>query len=159
MSWSESLLHQTRHHYDWLKHATADVDLAQATWPAESERPSIAWLLGHILVNADSTAKAVGGLERLVTRDLSAERHFGVADGAGWEALTELWQRVSARTLAALEALPESALAAAPAVEIHPAFRERLTTRREFWAGHVFHVAYHLGQVGSLRAVQGLGWS
>ena len=159
MSWSASLLHQTRHHYDWLDHATADVDLAQATWPAQGERPSIAWQLGHILIETDRAAEAVGGLERLVTRDLSAERHFSVGDAAGWGALTELWHRVSARTLAALEALPESALAAAPAVEIHPAFRDRLTTRREFWSGHVFHVAYHLGQLGSLRAAQGLGWS
>ncbi len=159
MTWSESLLHQTRHHYDWLDHATADVDLARATWPAEGERPSIAWQLGHILVNADRTAEAVGGVERLVPRDRSAERHFGVADEAGWEELKGLWLRVSARTLSALEALPESALESAPAVEIHPAFRERLTTRREFWSGHVFHVAYHLGQLGSLRAAQGLGWS
>ena len=61
MTWSVSLLHQTRHYYEWLGHATADVDLARATWPAEGERPSIAWQLGRILVHADKTAKAVGG--------------------------------------------------------------------------------------------------
>ena len=40
-----------------------------------------------------------------------------------------------------------------------PEFAERLSTRHAFLAGEVFHFAYHLGQLGSLRADLGLGWA
>ena len=92
------------------------------------------------------------------SRGSRAEPHWGAADAAGWLALTARWGEVAARTLGALEALSPADLEAPPATAIRPEFRASLATRRAFWAGHVFHVAYHLGQVGCLRAGLGLGW-
>ena len=58
----------------------------------------------------------------------------------------------------ALAALTDSDFEFAPAIEILPEFAGRLATRHAFLTGEVFHFAYHLGQVGTLRAALGLGW-
>lgn len=152
------LLDQTRHCYRSVASAIAGLTFDQARWPAEGRRPSIAWQVGHLTLLADSVAEAVAGRERRVSEDRGGTPHWGVADAPGWTALAGRWSTVAEHTLAALEALPPPDLALPPAVAIHPSFRAHLTTRRAFWSGHVFHVSYHLGQMGSLRAELGLGW-
>jgi len=145
------LLHQTRHVYGWLTSAIADVDFAAARF-AMGERPSIAWLAGHMLVNADSTASAVAGTTRAI------EAHSGCESAADWDALRDSWSAHSSTWLAAFEGLEPGDLDRAPLVEILPDFADKLSDRRRFWSGHVFHMGYHLGQLGSLRAELGLGW-
>jgi hypothetical protein len=49
-------------------------------------------------------------------------------------------------------------LASTPLVELHPGFETMLATREAWWRGYVFHLADHLGQVGSLHAALDLGW-
>lgn len=156
------LLPQLRHHSAWLTRAIADVDWLRATFRlAPGPRPSIAWLVGHIAEGVDSIATAVADCGPFLDPAFSGrreQRDWGLKSPPEWEALRESWERVAQGTLAGLEELGEDALDLAPAIEIHPEFRERLSTRRAFLAGECFHVAYHLGQIGTLRAAQGLGW-
>lgn len=144
----ELLLEQTRHHYAWLTRATADVDAAAAAWRPGDGRPSIAWEVAHLIEQVESTAEAVAG------RSPSGE---GVPEA--WDALRARWREVARDALAALERLGPGDLERPPAVPLHPGFEQALATRARWWSGHVFHVAYHLGQVGSLRAALGLGWN
>jgi hypothetical protein len=150
------LLHQTRHVYGWLTSATADVnfDAARRTLGG---RPSIAWLTGHMLVNADATAAAVAGALRNV-EERGSLAHWGCEAADEWEALRREWVARSVTWLATLEALAPEDLDHAPLVEVLPDFAGKLQDRRRFWSGHIFHMGYHLGQLGSLRAELGLGW-
>jgi hypothetical protein len=150
------LLRQTRHLHGWLASATADVPLASAT-ASPAGAPSIAWQVGHLLRDTETTAEAVAGLP---TEE--AERgslpSWGCASATDWDALRARWRARSAACLAALAELAPADLDAAPTVALQPGFEGHLATRRDFWSGHVFHMGYHLGQVGSLRARLGLGW-
>ena len=150
------LLDQTRHLHGWLSRATADVAFAQAV-ATPTGGPSIAWQLGHLLRDAETTAEAVAGLEP-VEPEHGDTPHWALVDAAGWDGLRERWAARSTACLAALEAVDDALLQAAPAVDLHPDFADHLSTRRAFWSGHVVHLAYHLGQIGSLRARLGLGW-
>jgi hypothetical protein len=157
----ECLTLQLRHHYRLLSRQVEGLTCEQATLRLSPGRPSIAWLLGHLTYCADSVAVAVGGLSPSLSSEfLQAHRqpHWGVADEARWRERPALWQEVSARTLASLAALGDADLDRPPATTIHERFRDSLATRAAFLAGHVFHVAYHLGQAGSLRAELGLPW-
>lgn len=147
----ELLLEQTRHRHDAIGRAT-DVTLAQARWPAAGPDPSIAALLTHLHEDTGVTARAVCGLE------VVARRGPEPPDEAGWRALRADWTALSRRFLTALAALAPEDLDRPPAIDLLPAFEESLATRARFWSGHVFHAAYHLGQIGRLRARQGLGW-
>lgn len=152
----ELLFFQTRHVYGGLTAATADVDFDAACF-VRGERPSIAWLTGHMLVQAEATAAAVCGLAGSVS-DRCDEAHFGCLEPADWKDLRASWVTRSAHYLAALEKLEPGDLDRAPLVELLPEFEESLADRRRFWSGHVFHMGYHLGQLGGLRAELGLGW-
>jgi hypothetical protein len=152
----ELLLHQTQHHYTWVVRATESVDFEHATRTLGT-RPSIAWQLGHILVNADSTAESVAELARS-EEELGDLPHWGVESAADWDGLRARWLNLSTRALEAYAALAEEDLDRPPATEILEAYEDLLTDRRTFWSGHVFHTAYHLGSIGTLRAEFGLGW-
>lgn len=147
----ELLLHQTRHVHAGLTAATADMDAAQARLRlgAGGERPSAAWLLGHLLLEAEATAEAVAGLTRTQAEGALSE---------DWDVLRATWRTRSAACLAALEGVAPADLDLPPRVALHPDFEASITDRRRFWSGHVFHMTYHLGQLGSLRAELGLGW-
>lgn len=147
----ELLLAQTRHRHAAFTKAT-EVTLEQALWPQEGPDPSISVLLGHLREQTASTARALCGLEE------SAPPQVSIRDEEGWQGAHAAWKGLSDRFLGALEGLEPADLELPPLVEIEPAFRESLATRARFWSGHVFHVAYHLGQVGRLRARQGLDY-
>lgn len=153
---TELLLHQTRHLHGWLTRATADVGRDQAV-ATPTGGPSIAWQLGHLLRDAETTAEAVAGLAT-AEPEHGSRAHWGVASEADWDGLRERWAERSAACLAALAEVEAADLEELPLVALHPDFAERLTTRRAFWSGHVVHVAYHLGQIGSLRARLELDW-
>lgn len=144
------------HHDALVTRCCATLDVGQARRGA----PSIAWILGHLTHVADTTLEAVGGAARSLPEGFArhAVPSWGVADAAGWDALRAAWASTSAAARAAVSALAPHELELAPATSIHPAFAGTLTTRRRFLAGHVFHVAYHLGQIGLRRSELGLGW-
>jgi len=150
------LLRQTRHLHRWLTSATADVTLADAM-AMPGGAPSIAWQVGHLLRDAETTAEAVAGLAAQEEERGSAPS-WGCATDADWDQLRARWQTRSAACLAALEGLLRADLDTPPLVELRADFGAHLETRRDFWSGHVFHMGYHLGQVGSLRARLELGW-
>lgn len=146
MNARELLLAQTRHRHAALSAAT-DVPEDVARWTPAPGRPSIAWIVAHLEHDAAETARALGG---------AAWESAG--DAGEWDALRARWLDTSRRTLELLEATTDADLELPPAIEILPEFRQMLATRGQFWSGHVFHVAYHLGQVGSVRAAHGLPW-
>ena len=148
------LLDQTRHLYGWAGRAVADVDAADAL-ATPTGGPSVAWQLGHLLRDAETTAEAVAGLAPTEPERGDAD-HWGVGCADDWDALRARWAARSDACLSALAGEPD--LEAPPRVALHADFAGHLTTRRAFWSGHVVHLAYHLGQVGSLRARLGLGW-
>ena len=149
------LVEQTRHVYGNVEWAT-DVDLADALWPAGGPRPSIAWILGHLVLQVATTVEAVAETRVEGVGDRTGEPHWGVRTDGDWRGLRASWSRALAVAAPAFEALPEASLALPPAVEVHPAFRDRLVSRAVWWSGHVYHVDYHLGQIGTLRAERGL---
>lgn len=153
------LLHQTEHVYRWLTQATADVDwaAAQLRLGARGERPAIAWLVGHLLLEAESTAEAVAGLTR-TQPERERTPLFDCASAQDWQALRATWIERSTACLAALHSVSSLDLDMPPLVPILPDFQHSLTDRRRFWSGHVFHMSYHLGQLGNLRAELQLGW-
>jgi len=160
--WSAALVPQLEHHTGWLSRAIQDLRVEQACFEMKPGRPSIAWLVGHLTVGADSLTRAVGGLEPGLAPAFLARHghpHWSVEGAQAWDDLRDRWTQTSERTRAALDALAETDFERAPGIEILPQFAERLGTRHAFLAGEIFHFAYHLGQIGSLRAAQDLGWS
>ena len=144
----ELLLLQTRQQHEALARAT-DVAPEDALWSPDGARPSIAWLLDHLERETVTSAEAITG---------TAPRASVPESPPPWSELRARWLATSAATLRALERLAPEDLERPPAIELVPAFRASHATRARFWSGHVFHLAYHLGQIGSLRAARGLGW-
>lgn len=71
-------------------------------------------------------------------------------NGDTWVELRSQFESVAAHLAAHVRSLPVSALQAEPAIEILPEFEQSLATRQAFLMGHIFHLAYHAGQLGSL---------
>lgn len=158
---SFDLFAQLEHHFRWLSRAISDVSPEDARHALGPERPSIAWLTGHLIEGAASVAEAVAAIESPLPRSFAEQRarpYYGAGDEAGWTRLRGTWEQVAVTTTEGLLALAPGALQRPPAIEIRPEFVDRLSTRGAFLAGEVFHFAYHLGQIGSLRADLGLGW-
>jgi len=161
-SWSASLLPQLEHHFRWLSKATQGIGVEQACFQLAPGRPSIAWLLGHLTAGADSVAEAVAGTGPALAPDFLARHgspHWAVDGTDAWNNLRDQWTLVSERTRRGLNSLQAGDLELEPAIEVLPEFAEQLSTRHAFLAGEIFHFAYHLGQIGTLRAAQDLGWS
>lgn len=151
MTWIESLRAQAEHHHACWNQLIERV-------PAESTRrrldpggPHLAWLLAHCLDEVDSTLEAVAGRPRLCA-PWPPPGSADPDDPAPWDQLAVDWSRCSQALLAALQTMGPADLDRPPAVELHPAFAESLSTRRKWLQGHVFHLAYHLGQAAMLRA-------
>ncbi|MCA9000540.1 MAG: DinB family protein [Planctomycetes bacterium] len=96
--------------------------------------------LNHLVEVTVSTVNALGG----VTREPESALGFLQARDRFMEVNQELTEMVRACSAEALQATP--------AIEIHPEFAHSLTTRQAFLLGHVFHLGYHAGQLGSLAA-------
>jgi hypothetical protein len=141
------LQEQTRNHYRWLERAVSDVDAELARRDPLAGRPSIAWQVTHLVEQVESTAQAL----------CAWTPPAGDIPGS-WDELRARFSASARGALAGLCDLTEADLAEPPLVPVHPSFEATLSTRLRWWSGHVFHVAYHLGQVGSLRAALGLGW-
>ncbi|MDF1837461.1 MAG: hypothetical protein P1V35_06325 [Planctomycetota bacterium] len=73
--------------------------------------------------------------------------------GESWPEWRSRFESVSGDLVDQLRKLPPGSLENTPAIEILPDFKESLGTRHAFLLGHIFHLAYHAGQLGSIAAV------
>jgi len=73
--------------------------------------------------------------------------------GESWPEWRARFESVSARLAEQVRNLTGTCLAKEPAIEILPEFKESLSTRHGFLMGHVFHLGYHSGQLGSIAAI------
>ncbi|MFT5197984.1 MAG: hypothetical protein ACI87O_000632 [Planctomycetota bacterium] len=73
--------------------------------------------------------------------------------GESWPDLKERFETVSGKLAEQVCSLSPADLEEAPSIELLPEFKESLTNRQVFLMGHVFHLAYHAGQLGSLAAL------
>ena len=159
----EVLLAQLDHHGHVVSTQTAGLSFAQATFELAPGRPSIAWCLGHLIANTRTVAPSLCGAPAPDPDDPDDPEphdrpHFGVTDEDAWATLHARWAPESAAARAAVAALADADLDLPLTTAVHPAFRDVLTSREKFLRGHLFHLAYHAGQIGTLRAAQGLAW-
>lgn len=141
------LLEQTRHHYRWLGRAIEGFDGALAGRELQGAPPPLTWQVTHLIEQVESTAEALCGIQRPLKPLPSS-----------WNELTDRLRASMDGALSGLATLGPVELESAPLVPLHPGLEDALRTRLRWWSGHVFHVAYHLGQIGSLRSAHGLGW-
>ena len=141
------LLEQTRHHYHWLGRAIEGLDEALAGRELPGAPPPLTWQVTHLIEQVESTAEALCGQER-PPGDLPSD----------WGGLVDRLKASMEKAVSGLAGLGPEELESPPLVPLHPGLEEALRTRLRWWSGHVFHVAYHLGQIGSLRSAHGLGW-
>ncbi|MEZ6005497.1 MAG: hypothetical protein R3F33_15080 [Planctomycetota bacterium] len=130
---------QLEHRHAALAH------LAQGFTPEEAQRPlydggpCASWIFDHLSEMSATTLAALGGplLEASV--------------GEGWPQAHQGFAHIAAQLLRVARELAPDAWQSAPAIEVLPDFRESLRTRQDFLMGHIFHLAWHAGQLGSLR--------
>ncbi len=67
-----------------------------------------------------------------------------------WDQLQTQFRDVAQCLSEQVSTLSLEALEAPPAIDIVADFKDSLTTRHAFLLGHIFHLAYHAGQLGSL---------
>ncbi len=77
-----------------------------------------------------------------------------------FNATTDSWDQIQVQFRSVAKSLGDQvrkisieALGAPPAIEIVADFKDSLTTRHAFLLGHVFHLGYHAGQLGSLASL------
>lgn len=70
-----------------------------------------------------------------------------------WDQVQIGFREVANRLSTQVADMPLQSLEAPPAIDIVADFKESLTTRHAFLMGHVFHLAYHAGQLGSLATI------
>lgn len=149
---------QLEHHYRVVLVLTEPLDLAAARHVLAPGRPSIAWCLGHLVHEVRTLPPSVCGAPPVADPATRIHPHHGVETAADWTALLAEWRRATVDALEGLAVLRDEDLSKPLTVEVHEAFREGLTTRERFLHGHLFHVAWHAGQIGSVRAALGLRW-
>ena len=157
------LIRQLEHRYRVMERSLGHGLTDALLWKELGSRPPIGWHAAHLIEAVASTAEAValgeGGdpvaeavqsaarrrdPEPLARAPMDAPLELG--------ALTREWNRHSSTLLAALKSLHDGELGKPPKVPLQEAFQSTLTSRRVWLEGHLFHVSYHLGAVGLLRA-------
>ncbi len=152
----EQLCRQTQNYQRLIDRFIADIDFGQACVRLAEGRPCLAWLVGHL---SDNTGVVCCALRKAPSQTEAYPHHFWQPrTAADWAGVKAEWAASSRRLLDILQSADDTLLAEAPEIEVHPAFRDQYTNKYAFLAGHVFHLAYHLGQMGSLRAALGLAW-
>ena len=142
------------HHRRCWSEQTSALTLTTVTFRTHPAGPSIAWLLGHVLHEVDTTIEAVVGAARSLPGSFdkrASHADWGVASQADWEELRSCWLRACEALESGLEQLSPEALQSPCAVPIHEALGDALSTRLAWLQGHLFHLAYHLGQANLLR--------
>ncbi|MBL4771426.1 MAG: hypothetical protein JKY61_09855 [Planctomycetes bacterium] len=70
-----------------------------------------------------------------------------------WQQLRGEFESAAEKLTVQVAGLSHADLQAEPAIEILPDFKQSLSTRHAFLLGHVFHLGYHAGQLGSIAAM------
>ena len=134
---SEFIARQLEHRYRVLVRSLGAGLTEELLWRPLGERPPIGWHACHIAAAMASTAEA------------GEATSYG---SAAPQVLIAEVNRLSFLLLSALKSLTDDDLERPPLVDVHLAFRSTLTSRMVFLEGHLFHVTYHLGAIGVLRA-------
>ena len=141
------LVQQLEHRQRAIAHLVGDMTAEEAQMPLHGEGPSADWILHHLAQAARTTLQAIGGQADPVR-------------GPGLFPLSRSeFDRVAAALREAAHRLPATDWDLAPAIEVLPEFQDTLNTRTAFLSGHIFHLAYHAGQLGSLRSKWGVSGS
>ena len=138
------LAQQLEHRQRAIEHLAQAFTAEEAQMTLHREGPSADWILWHLARTGHTTLLALGGSADPVAADGLYPASFGE------------FQRIAGALRACAQALPSESWASAPAIEVLPAFRDKLKTRADFLSGHIFHLAYHAGQLGSLRSKWGV---
>lgn len=149
---------QLEHHYRVVLVLTEPLGVEAARFEIAPGRPSIAWCLGHLVHNVRTLPPSVCGAAPVEESARHALPHFGIASATEWTTLLGEWRQATVDALEGLAVLRDEDLSKPLTVEVHPAFEGQLTSRERFLHGHLFHVAWHAGQIGTSRAAQGLDW-
>ncbi|QDV06018.1 DinB superfamily protein [Planctomycetes bacterium Poly30] len=169
---AEFIARQLEHRYRVLVRSLGHGLTEELAWKSMGGRPPIGWHASHVAEAMASAAEAIalgpGGAKLSPTMEACAARR-GAAPAAsalstapaqeatsyattGLPVLVAEVNRLSFLVLGALKSLTDADLERPPLVEVHPAFRSTLISRMVFLEGHLFHVTYHLGAIGLLRA-------
>ena len=157
------MIRQLEHRYRTVERVLGNGVTQSLLWKQLGGRPPIGWHVAHLVEATATTAEAVAlgpgaielgdGLRNAALRhDPAGPQHATSYTPLDLEALTAEWNRLSFIHLSALKSLTDGELEKPPLVDVHPAFQSKLTSRMVFLEGHLFHVSYHLGAVGLLRA-------
>ncbi len=160
---------QLDHRYRVLQRSLTLGLTDELAWRPLGARPPIGWHAAHIAEAIASTAQAVAlgpnapstalpaGVQASAVRQPSGGTAIETSyPPMGLGALIQELNRLSSIQLSALKSLTDDDLERPPLVEVHEAFSSTLTSRMVFLEGHLFHVSYHLGAIGVLRAEWGL---
>ncbi|MEM8711984.1 MAG: DinB family protein [Planctomycetota bacterium] len=151
-----TLIRQLEHRYGVLYRSLTE-ELEEAyVWRPLGSRPPIGWHAAHIAEAMASTLEATvtgpGGVTLSPGLARCAERGGPPFASMEREDLVAELRVLSGQVLDELKSLTEEDFDRPPLVPIEPAFLDHLTSRRVWIEGHVFHVTYHLGAMGLLRA-------
>lgn len=153
-------LRQLEHHYGVVTSFTKSLSFDQARFVLAPGQPSIAWMLGHLThcvrtVPASVCNATEGPVEDDPKHTLP---HFGIESLSGWKEALSAWSVSVTQATESLRTLTDPDLSKPLTTTVHPDFENLLNDRETFLRGHIFHVAYHAGQMGSLRAAQDIPW-
>ncbi|MFT7076930.1 MAG: hypothetical protein ACJA0P_002948 [Planctomycetota bacterium] len=159
----EFIVRQLEHRYRVLERALRNGLTEELAWRPLGGRPPIGWHACHIAEAIASTAEAIalgpGSMELVpevqkgaIRRGSSPSPEAASYEEPGVQGLITELNRLSLKLLIALKSLTDADLEKPPLVEVHAAFRSTLVSRMVFLEGHLFHVSYHLGAIGLLRA-------
>ena len=140
----ELLAKQLEHRQRAIDHLVEAFTAEEAQMTLHREGPCADGLLWHLAHVGHSTLLALGG---------SADP---VAEPGLYPASKAEFQRIALALREHTQAMAAEQWASPPAIEVLPAFRDKLKTRADFLSGHIFHLAYHAGQLGSLRSKWGV---
>ena len=154
---------QLDHRYRVLQRSLTHGLTEELAWRPLGARPPIGWHAAHIAEAIASTLEAValgpgavpldqGVQESAARASQSSPREGDSYARTGLQTLIRELNLLSSKQLAALKSLTDDDLEKPPLVPVLAAFQTTLTSRMVFLEGHLFHVTYHLGAIGLIRA-------
>jgi hypothetical protein len=157
------MIRQLEHRYRVVERCLGHGLSDELLWKRLGDRPPIGWHAAHLASAVASTAEAVALGESAIEvaanvqaaarrRDPAARRNAISYTPVELGTLTREWNRLSSIHLTALKSLTDGELEKPPLTRVREAFQSTLTSRMVFLEGHLFHVSYHLGAMGLLRA-------
>ncbi len=154
---AEHIRRQIEYAHQLIDRFSADLSFEQAVWGGDEGKASISWLIGHM---ADNTRVICRALSATTPREADEYPHQNVRiqNPDEWAALKLDWSNAALDLRNILTGFKTESLSEPPGIDVHPAFKKTHDSKYAFIAGHIFHLNYHLGQIGRLRAELGLIW-